>query len=118
MGCSPPHPDCRLGLPDRYDEEDLSVESNASGVGRLGEFHNGAVAHILGEARYRDFSHMVVLDADLEVSVSPLRGCSTPWGWRAASRAPTPSPALVGMGGAVLTIVCRPGFVHGLAHRS
>ena len=60
MGGSPPHPDCRLGLPDRYDEEDLSVDSNASGVGRLGEFHNGEITAAPSASRWDENCSIVL----------------------------------------------------------
>ncbi|KAL3816959.1 hypothetical protein ACHAXA_011747 [Cyclostephanos tholiformis] len=70
MGCGPRNPDCKLGIVDRYDVP--LTTPTASGVGRLGEFRQVLIEYILGKEEYRDFSHMLVLDADLGVSLSPL----------------------------------------------
>ena len=70
MGCGPRSPDCKLGIVDRYDVPLTTL--TASGVGRLGEFRQVLMEYVLGKEEYRDFSHMVVLDADLGVSISPL----------------------------------------------
>mmetsp|Transcript_7178 Transcript_7178/g.16672 ORF Transcript_7178/g.16672 Transcript_7178/m.16672 type:complete len:694 (-) Transcript_7178:123-2204(-) len=71
MGCGDANPDCILGIQDRYDK-DLFKDPNASGVGKLGEFRNVLLEYILSKDEYKNFSHMVVLDVDLGVSISPL----------------------------------------------
>jgi hypothetical protein len=69
-GCGPRNPDCRLGIVDRYDVP--LTTATASGVGRLGEFRQVLMEYVLGKEEYRAYSHMIVLDADLGVSLSPL----------------------------------------------
>lgn len=71
MGCGDANPDCILGIQDRYDK-DLFKNPNASGVGKLGEFRNVLLEYILNKDEYKSYSHMVVLDVDLGVSISPL----------------------------------------------
>eukprot|EP00985_Skeletonema_marinoi_P024441 scaffold16992_cov140-Skeletonema_marinoi.AAC.11 len=72
MGCGPTNPDCKLGEKDRYDNMNLFKNPTASGVGKLGEFRQIILDYILKKEEYNDFSHMIVLDVDLGVSVSPL----------------------------------------------
>lgn len=72
MGCGPTNPDCRLGEMDRYDNMNLFKNPTASGVGKLGEFRQIILDYIMKEEKYNDFSHMIVLDVDLGVSISPL----------------------------------------------
>ena len=71
MSCGDANPDCNLGIQDRYDK-DLFKNPNASGVGKLGEFRNVLLEYILNKEEYKSYSHMVVLDVDLGVSISPL----------------------------------------------
>lgn len=72
MGCGPKNPNCELGIMDRYDNMNLFANPTASGVGKLGEFRQALMQYILGKEEYADYSHMVVLDADLGTSLSPL----------------------------------------------
>ena len=72
IGCGPANPDCKLGEMDRYDNMNLFKNPTASGVGKLGEFRQIILEYILKEENYSDFSHMIVLDVDLGVSVAPL----------------------------------------------
>mmetsp|Transcript_16476 Transcript_16476/g.24944 ORF Transcript_16476/g.24944 Transcript_16476/m.24944 type:complete len:654 (+) Transcript_16476:128-2089(+) len=72
IGCGPTNPDCKLGELDRYDKMNMFKNPNASGVGKLGEFRQIILEYILKKEEYNDFSHMIVLDVDLGVSVSPL----------------------------------------------
>jgi hypothetical protein len=41
-------------------------------VGKLGEFRQILLEYILGKEEYMSYSHMVILDADLGTSLSPL----------------------------------------------
>lgn len=43
-----------------------------SAVGRMGEFRQRVVDHVLNDTKYVDYSHLLVLDIDLSVSISPL----------------------------------------------
>jgi len=72
IGCGPTNPDCKLGELDRYDKMNMFKNPNASGVGKLGEFRQMILEYILKKEEYNDFSHMIVLDVDLGISISPL----------------------------------------------
>jgi len=72
IGCGPTNPDCELGEMDRYDNMNLFKNPTASGVGKLGEFRQIILEYILKKEEYNDFSHMIVLDVDLGISLSPL----------------------------------------------
>ena len=70
MSCGPMNPECKLGIVDRYDVS-LTL-STASGVGRLGEFRQRLMNYILTKEEYQSYTHMIVLDVDLGISISPL----------------------------------------------
>jgi hypothetical protein len=70
MSCGPMNPECKLGIVDRYDVS-LTL-STASGVGRLGEFRQTLLNYILTKEEYQLYTHMIVLDVDLGISISPL----------------------------------------------
>lgn len=72
IGCGSTNPDCKLGEMDRYDNMNLFKNPTASGVGKLGEFRQIILEYILKKEEYTNFSHMIVLDVDLGVSISPL----------------------------------------------
>lgn len=80
VSCGGDNPNCELGIVDRYDAN-LFADPNASGVGKLGEFRQIMLEYIIGKEEYKDFSHMIVLDVDLGVSVSPL-GLLHTLGWK------------------------------------
>lgn len=44
----------------------------SSSIGKMGEFRQRVVNHILNDTKYVDYSHFLVLDVDLSVSISPL----------------------------------------------
>ncbi|KAL3769449.1 hypothetical protein ACHAWU_008858 [Discostella pseudostelligera] len=71
MSCGPKNPNCELGIMDRYDKNPFTTPT-ASGVGKLGEFRQILLEYILGKSEYDSYSHMVILDADLGTSISPL----------------------------------------------
>ncbi|KAL7532710.1 hypothetical protein ACHAWF_004218 [Thalassiosira exigua] len=72
MGCGPKNLDCKLGVIDRYDNMNLFSNPKASGVGKLGHFRNVLLDYVLSQDRYKDYTHMIVLDVDLGTSISPL----------------------------------------------
>jgi len=72
MSCGSKNPDCELGIVDRYDNVNLLKNPNSSGVGKLGHFRQTLLDYILNKDEYNDYSHMVILDVDLGVSISPL----------------------------------------------
>ncbi len=67
--CPPPNTNCKLNIIDR-NEIYGGENKTSSGVGKLGDFRQIVLDHVL--ANYGDYSHMIVLDVDLGVSVSPL----------------------------------------------
>ncbi len=71
MSCGPKNPNCELGIMDRYDKNPFTTPT-ASGVGKLGEFRQMLLEYIMDKSEYDNFSHMVILDADLGTSISPL----------------------------------------------
>jgi len=71
MSCGADNPNCALGIEDRYNAN-LFRNAKASGVGKLGEFRQIALEYILAEEEYKGRGHMMVLDVDLGVSISPL----------------------------------------------
>jgi len=71
VSCGPKNPNCELGVVDRYDVN-LFTDRKASGVGKLGEFRQIVLEYILGKEKYKDYSHMIILDVDLGTSLSPL----------------------------------------------
>eukprot|EP00970_Alexandrium_tamarense_P009569 scaffold1924_cov197-Alexandrium_tamarense.AAC.5 len=70
--CGDKNPDCRLNIVDRYEVMPSFGNPTASGVGKLGDFRQIAMNHILSNPQYDNYSHMIVLDVDLGVSISPL----------------------------------------------
>jgi len=71
MSCGAKNPNCELGLLDRYDMN-LFTNPKASGVGKLGEFRQIVLEYIMGQEKYKEYSHMIILDVDLGTSLSPL----------------------------------------------
>jgi hypothetical protein len=67
--CPPPNTDCKLNIIDR-NEIYGGENKTASGVGKLGDFRQIVLEHVV--KNYGDYSHMIVLDVDLGVSLSPL----------------------------------------------
>jgi len=64
-------PDCKFNVSHRDFEEELPYEKT-SAIGRMGEFRQRLISHVLEDPRYSDYSHFLVLDIDLSVSISPL----------------------------------------------
>ena len=69
--CPPPNTDCKLNIIDRNDING-GTNKTASGVGKLGDFRQIVVDHVIQNYGEEEYSHMIVLDVDLGVSVSPL----------------------------------------------
>lgn len=67
--CPPPNTDCKLNIIDR-NEVSGGKNKTSSGVGKLGDFRQIVLDHITHN--YGEYSHMIVLDVDLGVSISPL----------------------------------------------
>ncbi len=64
-------PDCKFNLSHRDFEEDIPYEQT-SAIGRMGEFRQRLIDYILDDPKYSSYSHFLVLDIDLSVSISPL----------------------------------------------
>ncbi len=67
--CPPPNINCKLNIIDR-NEIYGGENKTSSGVGKLGDFRQIVLDHVV--ANYEDYSHMIVFDVDLGVSISPL----------------------------------------------
>ena len=67
--CPPPNTNCKLNIADRNEAYGV-YNKTASGVGKLGEFRQLTVDYVM--KHYGMYSHMIVLDVDLGVSISPL----------------------------------------------
>jgi len=67
--CPPPNTNCKLNIADRNEAYGV-YNKTASGVGKLGEFRQLTVDYVM--KHYGTYSHMIVLDVDLGVSISPL----------------------------------------------
>lgn len=65
-------PGCVFGESHRYDATEADDYWKSSAIGRMAEFRQRIVDHIVGGDKYDDYSHMIVVDLDLKVSLSPL----------------------------------------------
>jgi len=65
--------DCRFHEQHRdFSAEGKKPFAQTSAIGRMADFRNRMVTHILSNLRYANYTHMMVLDIDLGVSISPL----------------------------------------------
>jgi len=64
--------DCRFGISHRYDSTEAKDYATSSSVGKMAEFRQRIVDHIISNQDYDSYSHMLVMDMDLGVSISPL----------------------------------------------
>jgi len=64
--------DCRFGISHRYDSTEAKDYFTSSSVGKMAEFRQRIVDHITSNQDYDSYSHMLVMDMDLGVSISPL----------------------------------------------
>jgi len=64
------HPECMFGESHRYDSSESKDYFKSSAIGRMAEYRQRMVNYIL--ENYKDYSHMLVVDLDLGVSISPL----------------------------------------------
>lgn len=72
ISCGEANPDCLLNIMDRYENMPSFSNPKASGVGKLGDFRQIVMDHILETPVYNNYSHMIVLDVDIGTSISPL----------------------------------------------
>mmetsp|Transcript_28678 Transcript_28678/g.33328 ORF Transcript_28678/g.33328 Transcript_28678/m.33328 type:complete len:707 (+) Transcript_28678:611-2731(+) len=64
-------PGCKFRESHRDFEKDIPYDKT-SAIGRMGEFRQRMVDYILEESKYSNFTHFIVLDIDLSVSISPM----------------------------------------------
>lgn len=72
LSCGEVNPDCRFHESHRYLAENEGDFLTSSAIGKMPQFRQRVLDYILAEAELKDFSHMLVVDLDLEVSISPL----------------------------------------------
>ena len=67
---------CKLGKVDRWQERATDAPSQSAyykpAVGLLPQLRNRLVDHILAAPRYRSYSHVLMMDVDLAISLAPL----------------------------------------------
>jgi hypothetical protein len=72
ISCGEENPDCKFNISHRYEAAEAEDYFQSSAIGKMAEFRQIIVDHIISEEFYENFSHMVVLDMDLAVSLSPF----------------------------------------------
>jgi len=72
MSCGADNPDCKFGLSHRYDATESKEYFKSSAIGKMADFRQRMVDYITQAPQYANFSHMLVMDLDLQVSISPL----------------------------------------------
>jgi len=65
-------PECQFGLKHRYDGEESKDFFLSSAVGKMADFRQRVVDYVKTNEAYHDYSHILVMDVDLGVSLSPL----------------------------------------------
>lgn len=71
MEC-PEAQDCKFGESHRYDATEASDYFRSSAIGNMAKFRQRMVDYMLSSEKYKDHSHMIVVDLDLGISFSPL----------------------------------------------
>jgi len=64
--------DCKLGDIHRYKSAENGNYLLTSAIGRMPEFRQRLVDFVLSAPELKDYTHMMVLDMDLQISLSPL----------------------------------------------
>lgn len=64
--------DCVFGKSHRYDAKEAEDFFMSSTIGEMHKFRQRVVDHITSSSEYNNYSHMLLLDLDLDVSISPL----------------------------------------------
>jgi hypothetical protein len=72
MGCGTDNPDCEYHMSHRYDSTESKDYFTSSAIGKMADFRQKIVDYVKADPKYFDYSHMVVVDIDLQVSFSPL----------------------------------------------
>jgi len=65
-------PDCKFGVSHRYDATEATDYFRSSAIGNMAKYRQRMVDYILSNHKYDDYSHMIVIDLDLCISLSPL----------------------------------------------
>jgi hypothetical protein len=72
ISCGKENPDCKFAISHRYDSLESKDFYKSSAVGKMPEFRQKLLDYILGKPSYDGYSHFMVMDIDLAVSISPL----------------------------------------------
>lgn len=64
--------DCKFGKSHRYDAKESKDFFMSSTIGEMHLFRQRVMDHILESSQYEDYSHVLQLDLDLGISISPL----------------------------------------------
>lgn len=72
MSCGDDHPDCKFGMSHRYDATEEQEYFRSSAIGKMADFRQTIVDYVTQSPKYTNYSHMIVLDLDLQVNLSPL----------------------------------------------
>jgi len=70
MKCGDDNPDCKFGISHRYDATEEEDYFTSSAIGKMADYRQKMSDYII--ETYSTFSHMMVIDLDLKVSLSPL----------------------------------------------
>lgn len=73
MGCGADNPNCKLKEADRHDSSKNADDFfRRPSAGKLPKFRQQLLEHVLEDPLLKNYSHMMVMDLDLAVSISPL----------------------------------------------
>jgi hypothetical protein len=72
MSCGPEFPDCKYGMSHRYDSTEAKDYFTSSAIGKMSDFRQRIVDYVVNNPVYDNYGHMLVMDLDLQVSLSPL----------------------------------------------
>jgi hypothetical protein len=72
ISCGEDNPDCQFHISHRYEATEVDDYFQSSAIGKMAEFRQKIVDHIVADEYYDNFSHMIVFDMDLGVSLSPF----------------------------------------------
>jgi hypothetical protein len=72
ISCGDENPDCKFHISHRDEATEATDYFRSSAIGKMADFRQKIVDHVLGSDYYDNYSHMIVLDMDLGVSISPL----------------------------------------------
>jgi len=64
--------DCKIGVSHRYDSFEAKNYFLSSAIGKMAAFRQKMVDYVVKKPEYDDYTHMIVIDLDLGISLSPL----------------------------------------------